>query len=103
MADSDPVADGIVVRLADEIIALVRATATRLGIGETDVVLGGGVMRNATDRLLERIRDGLSDLELTLMRTSAPPIVGAALLALDELGVNDEARARARAELEVAF
>jgi len=103
MAEHDPVADGIVVRLADEVVALVRATAARLGVTGMDVVLGGGVMRGATDRLLGLIEDGLRDLELTLVRTSAPPIVGAALLALDELDVTDDARTRARRELEAAF
>lgn len=103
MAEEDAVADGIVVRLADEVVALVHATATRLALTGMDVVLGGGVMRSATDRLLGLIRDGLSDLELTLLRTDAPPIVGAALLALDELGVSDDVRARARREIEEAF
>ena len=80
-----------------------RATASRLALSGMDVVLGGGVMRGATDRLLGLIEGGLSDLDLTLLRTSAPPIVGAALLALDELDANDDARARARRELEAAF
>jgi N-acetylglucosamine kinase-like BadF-type ATPase len=103
LSSDDPVADEIVVRLATEIVALVRATATRLALSGMDVVLGGGVMRGATDRLLDLIRDGLADLDLDLVRTSAPPIVGAALLALDELGASDDTRARARAELEAAF
>jgi N-acetylglucosamine kinase-like BadF-type ATPase len=102
-AADDPVADGIVVRLAGEIVALVRATASRLGLSGMDVVLGGGMMRGASDRLLGLIRDGLADLELTIVRASAPPIVGAALLALDELDVTDEVRARARREIEEAF
>jgi N-acetylglucosamine kinase-like BadF-type ATPase len=102
-AADDPVADGIVVRLAGEIVALVRATASRLGLSGMDVVLGGGMMRGASDRLLGLIRDGLGDLELTIVRASAPPIVGAALLALDELDVTDEVRARARREIEEAF
>jgi N-acetylglucosamine kinase-like BadF-type ATPase len=103
MAADDPVSDEIVTRLAAEILALVRATAARLALTGMDVVLGGGVMRGATDRLLDAIRNGLSDLDLTLVRTSAPPIVGAALLALDELDVSDEVRARARKEIEEAF
>jgi N-acetylglucosamine kinase-like BadF-type ATPase len=102
-AAADPVADGIVVRLAEEVVALVRATATRLGLSDMDVVLGGGVMRNATPRLLGLIEEGLSDLDLTIVRTSAPPIVGAALLALDQLDANADVRARAREELEAAF
>jgi N-acetylglucosamine kinase-like BadF-type ATPase len=103
LSTDDPVADGIVVRLAEEIVALVRAAATRLALTGMDVVLGGGVVRNATPRLLSLIEDGLNDLDLTIVRTSAPPIVGAALLALDELNANDDVRARARRELEAAF
>lgn len=103
LSTDDAVADSIVVRLAEEVVALVRATASRLALTGMDVVLGGGVMRGATERLLDLIRDGLADIDLTLVRTSAPPIVGAALLALDELDVTDDTRARARRELEAAF
>jgi len=103
LSTDDAVADSIVVRLAEEVVALVRATASRLALSGMDVVLGGGVMRGATERLLDLIRDGLADIDLTLVRTSAPPIVGAALLALDELDVTDDTRARARRELEAAF
>jgi N-acetylglucosamine kinase-like BadF-type ATPase len=102
-ATHDPVADGIVARLAGEVVAFVRATAARLELSGMDVVLGGGVMRGATERLLTLIGDGLDDLDLTLVRASAPPIVGAALLALDELDVTDEVRNRARREIEEAF
>jgi len=103
VAEHDPIADALLVRLADEVVALVRATATRLAVDRCDVVLGGGLMRGATPRLLRLIEDGLSDLELTLLRTSAPPIVGAVLLALDELDADDNARTRARKELEEVF
>jgi N-acetylglucosamine kinase-like BadF-type ATPase len=99
----DAVADAILVRQAEEVVALVRATAARLELTGMDVVLGGGLMRGASERLLDLIRDGLDGLELTLLRTSAPPIVGAALLGLDELGADESARLRARAQLEEVF
>jgi N-acetylglucosamine kinase-like BadF-type ATPase len=99
----DAVADAILVRQAEEVVALVRATAARLELTGMDVVLGGGLMRGASERLLDLIRDGLDDLDLTLLRTSAPPIVGAALLGLDELGAGESARLRARAQLEEVF
>jgi N-acetylglucosamine kinase-like BadF-type ATPase len=99
----DAVADGILVRQAEEVVALVRASAARLELTGMDVVLGGGLMRGASERLLDLIRDGLDDLELTLLRTSAPPIVGAALLGLDDLGADENARVRARAQLEEVF
>jgi N-acetylglucosamine kinase-like BadF-type ATPase len=106
-AASDPVAAGIVERLADEVVALVRATATRLGLtGETvEVVVGGGLMRAADRRLIERIEDGLRAVGpgLALHRTAAHPIVGAALLALDDIDAGPEAQARARAELSQAI
>jgi N-acetylglucosamine kinase-like BadF-type ATPase len=99
----DAVADAILVRQAEEVVALVRASAARLELTGMDVVLGGGLMRGASERLLDLIRDGLDDLDLTLLRTSTPPIVGAALLALDKLGADETARLRARAQLEEVF
>jgi hypothetical protein len=47
--------------------------------------------------VVERIRAGLPDFAVRV--TGSPPIVGAALLALDELGANGEAQARVRDEL----
>ena len=47
--------------------------------------------------MVERIRAGLPGVEVRV--TGAPPIVGAALLALDEVGADGEAQARVRAEL----
>ncbi len=67
-------------------------------------MLGGGLMRSADPRLLARIEDGLAELSpaATLRRTELPPIVGAALLALDELGAGPAAHSRARVELITA-
>jgi N-acetylglucosamine kinase-like BadF-type ATPase len=105
-AAGDDVAAGIMERLATEIVALARAAVTRLGLTEepVDVVVGGGLMRGADDALLARIASGLHEVgaALELHRTSAPPIVGAALLALDELSAPPEAQDRARAELAAA-
>jgi hypothetical protein len=47
--------------------------------------------------VVERIRTGLPGV--TVRVTGSPPIVGAALLALDELGANGDAQARVRVEL----
>ncbi len=102
-AGDDPVAAAIEERLADEIVALARAALLRLGPLEApaDVVVGGGLMRSAHPRLLDRIEQGLNALPVktVLQRTELPPIVGAALLALDAIGADDAARARARDEL----
>jgi N-acetylglucosamine kinase-like BadF-type ATPase len=106
-AADDPVADEIVVRLADEIVALVRAALTRLALDgdPVDVVLGGGLMRGADERLLGRIRGGLAGVgaDVMLQHSTVAPIVGAALLALDDVGAERSAHERARSELAAAF
>jgi N-acetylglucosamine kinase-like BadF-type ATPase len=97
-ADVDEPARLIVERLVAEIVAFVRAADQRLGLAEAEVVVGGGLMRTAGDDLLQQIAAGLRP-GLTVRRTSAPPIVGAALLAVDELGADGEVHARVRAQL----
>jgi N-acetylglucosamine kinase-like BadF-type ATPase len=105
-AAGDAVAASIRDRLVDEIVALARASVTRLGLEreQVEVVVGGGLMRGANSELLGRIEAGLRRIgpQLVLRRTSAPPIVGAALLGLDAVGAGPEAQARARKELSAA-
>jgi hypothetical protein len=100
-AGLDAVARSIVDRLIEEIVASARAAVRRLGFAETEVLVGGGLMRSADDSLLARIAAGLGP-GLTLRRTSAPPIVGAALLGLDDVGANPAAQQRLRKELGAA-
>jgi N-acetylglucosamine kinase-like BadF-type ATPase len=106
LGSEDPVALEIGDRLADEVVALARAAFIRLGLGEqaVEVLVGGGVMRSADPRLLGRIEGGLHEVSqaIVLRRTSQPPIVGAALLGLDDLGADADAQARLRAELGAA-
>ena len=75
----------------------------RLELGEepVEVLLGGGLFRRADSTLVDSIRIALGTLgaHITVQATSAPPIVGAALLGLDELGAGGEAQARVRREL----
>ena len=102
-AATDEVAARIVDRLATEIVALAGAALARLGL-ETeavDVVLGGGLIRAGDERLLNGVRDGLHaiDPRATVCPTAQPPVVGAALLGLDELGAGPEAQSRVRREL----
>jgi hypothetical protein len=61
------------------------------------VLLGGGLLQEENSRVVERIRNGLPGV--AVRTTGAPPIVGAALLALDQLGAGGDAQARVRAEL----
>ena len=102
----DPVAAGIVDRLAEEIVALVHVTLRRLELtdGPADVLLGGGLLRRPDGRLMSAIRAGLESLgdTIALRPTTSPPIVGAALLALDDLGAGRAAQDRARSELGAA-
>jgi len=61
-------------------------------------------MRRRDTRLLASIERGLAEVgpQLSMHVTSSPPIVGAALLGLDELEAPAEAQARLRAELTAA-
>jgi N-acetylglucosamine kinase-like BadF-type ATPase len=100
-ADEDAVAAAIVDRLADEVVALVRATVTRLDLAreEVDVVLGGGLLQARNERLLGRIGAGVREVgpRLAVHVASYPPVVGAALMALDRIGADPSAQARLRA------
>jgi N-acetylglucosamine kinase-like BadF-type ATPase len=105
-AAGDAVAASIRDRLVDEIVALARASVTRLELADehVEVVVGGGLMRGADSELLGRIESGLRRVgpQLVLRRTSAPPIVGAALPGFDAVGAGPEAQARLRRELSAA-
>ena len=102
-AARDAVAREIVERLTDEVVALVRVALERLELTDSpaEVILGGGLTRSADGRLTTAVQTGLKEIApAAIVRTaSAPPIVGAALLALDELGAGHEAQARLRQEL----
>jgi len=103
-AAADPVAAAIVDRLAAEVLALVRASIERLELGgaAVEVLLGGGMFRAGDGRLMGAIEAGVGP-GVQVHVAASEPIVGAALLGLDELGAGPEALARARSELgEVA-
>jgi N-acetylglucosamine kinase-like BadF-type ATPase len=100
-ADEDAVAGAIVDRLADEVVAKVGAMVTRLDLAgdELDLVLGGGLLQAGNTRLLGRIADGVREVgpRLTVRVASHPPVVGAALIALDRIAAGPDAQARLRA------
>jgi hypothetical protein len=99
-AGHDLVAAGIVERLTLEIVALVRASLTRLDLTQehVQVALGGGLARNMSlDAMREQLREIGPHIEVRL--TQAPPVLGAALSALDEVGAGADAQARVRKEL----
>ena len=105
-AASDAVAAAIVDRLAAEVLAFVRAALHRLELdgAAVEVLLGGGVFRTGDGRLLGAIEAGLRALgeAATLRVATSQPIVGAALLGLDELEAAPRAKDRARRELSEA-
>jgi N-acetylglucosamine kinase-like BadF-type ATPase len=102
-AANDAVAAEIVDRQADEVVAMARAALTRLDLlhEPVDVVLGGGLLQSGNGRLLDRITAGLHAAApaLSVKPAESPPVVGSALLGLDELGAPPEAKERVRTEL----
>jgi N-acetylglucosamine kinase-like BadF-type ATPase len=99
-AAEDEVAAAIVRRLAGEVVALVRVALARIGpVPEPpDVVLGGGVLQARNELLLGAIAAGLERVDgpHALTVVDAPPVVGAALRALDALGAEPTAHLRLR-------
>ncbi|MGV8973674.1 MAG: N-acetylglucosamine kinase [Rhodoglobus sp.] len=85
----DPVAATVVDRQGDEIVALAVAALSRLELLGTSVpiVLGGGVLAAQDTRLMTRIATGLAVRAPAahLIQVSAPPVLGASLLVLDQL------------------
>ena len=69
-----------------------------------EVLLGGSLLQSGNSRLTKRIEAGLHEVgpALTVRVAVSPPIVGAALLGLDELGADREAQERLRRELGAA-
>jgi N-acetylglucosamine kinase-like BadF-type ATPase len=106
-AANDETAASIVTRLAEEVVTMIRVALERLELQDApaEVVLGGGLMQSGNRRLISAVASGLHELApaATVKVTSSPPIVGAALLGLDELGADPEAQRRARGEFDKAF
>ena len=95
----DLVAASIVDVLAGEVATLARAARRRLAGHGWNLVLGGGLFGDPRALLLGAVRaaDPVLEREFTVVVPGAPPIAGAALLALDRLGtaVDDDRVQRA--------
>lgn len=106
VCDEDPVAAAIVRRLAEEVMAFAGACLRRLELtgADPDVVLGGRLLRALSPSMVETIARGVQEVASNASVLVAPsePIVGAALLGLDDLAADPSASARARAELDAA-
>jgi N-acetylglucosamine kinase-like BadF-type ATPase len=96
----DEVALDLVRRQAGEVCVMAVAAIRRLGLGDqpVPVVLGGGVLTAREPLLTEEIIKRLADeAPLATPRiVDIPPVAGAALLGLDEIGAAPGARARLR-------
>jgi N-acetylglucosamine kinase-like BadF-type ATPase len=100
----DRVARAIVDRLAAELVAMGRALIRRLHLSrlDPDVVLGGGVFRTDDQAFFDAIDEGIKQVapRARLVKLTAPPVVGAALIGLDRLAghaVDAETARRVRA------
>jgi N-acetylglucosamine kinase-like BadF-type ATPase len=95
-AAGDDVARRVVVRQAEEIVALATVAARRLGLLGSPfvVVLGGGVVRARHRLLMDPVAEGIRSAapEVTIAVVDAPPVLGAGLSALDALGSDRRAR-----------
>src|SRR5512133_970975 len=106
-AERDPEAAAIVDRLAKEVVTMIRVILERLELTEepVPVALGGGLMQSGDERLIGAVKAGLARVApaASVHVTSSPPIVGAALLGLDELDAGTGAQERLRRELGQVF
>jgi hypothetical protein len=86
--------------VADELATMAVAIARRLGVARraVEVVLVGGVFRTNDAVFHARVADGIRAAVpgARIARLDAPPVLGAALLALDEVGPNRAADAERR-------
>ncbi|MET9417013.1 BadF/BadG/BcrA/BcrD ATPase family protein [Streptomyces klenkii] len=100
-AAGDPVARGIVARQAEEIVTMAAVALGRLGLlgAQVPVVLGGGVLAARHPLLHEQVAAGLARRapKAVPVVVTAPPVLGAALLALDGAGAPAAAYGRLRA------
>jgi len=100
----DAVAEAVVDVEASEAAVMASVLLERLELqnAAVPVVLGGGVIASGDERLIGGIKRGLAERapHAIIQPTSAPPIVGAGLLALETIGLRDEgALERAGAEI----
>jgi N-acetylglucosamine kinase-like BadF-type ATPase len=100
-ADGDAVARALVERLADEIVLMAARALADLGVEEADVVLGGGMLRDGRGFLYDEVVARLRERAPRARPVAAadPPVVGAALVALEAAG----APAAATLALRAAF
>lgn len=96
----DEAARGVVLRLAEEVAVLGSVALRRLDLLGTpaEVVLGGGVLAARRPLLMDAIADRYAGLapRARLLVPEDPPLLGAALLALDHVAAPPSAHAALR-------
>lgn len=104
-AAGDDVARRILDILADEVVTMIVAAIRRLRLSRTDVdvVLGGGIFAAEDGVFLDRVSSGIRAVavDANIVRLAAPPLAGAVLAGLDELGASG-ARAPDRVRVSLA-
>jgi N-acetylglucosamine kinase-like BadF-type ATPase len=99
----DEPARAVVNRLAEEVFLFVRVALDQLDLHDqsTDVVLGGSVLAARDPLLMEGVSVRLAAYapHANVLVTDDPPVIGAALLGLDELGISADVEIAARAAL----
>ena len=102
-AAGDAVALGIVDRLAEELATMAAALLRRTGQTRLDseVILAGGVARAGRAELLPGVTRRIKAVApaATVRVLDAPPVLGAALLGLEDLGLADATLASAERRL----
>ncbi|WP_407706446.1 N-acetylglucosamine kinase [Streptomyces scopuliridis] len=97
-AAGDAVARSVVDRLAEEVVVLAAVALGKLGLldEEVPVLLGGSVLAARHPQLDARIAELLAARapKAVIGVVTAPPVLGAALLGLDQVGASAEAHAR---------
>ncbi|WP_237762564.1 N-acetylglucosamine kinase [Arthrobacter sp. ERGS1:01] len=100
----DVVAQAEVDRQAEEIVTLVRTVIRRLDLSDktVPVVLGGSVLAANRPTLMRAIAEGLREHapNTQIELVTAPPILGAGMLALEAVSAQRSAVMRARGELD---
>ncbi|GCB49332.1 N-acetylglucosamine kinase [Streptomyces sp. NL15-2K] len=103
-ASGDRVARALVDRLADEVTTMATVALTRLDLldEETPVLLGGGVLAARHPQLDDGVRDLLAERAPKAVPrvVTASPVLGAALLGLDRMGVSLAVQEQVRAYYE---
>jgi N-acetylglucosamine kinase-like BadF-type ATPase len=103
--DGDAVARRLIERVAEEVALMAARALADLGLERADVVLGGGMLRHGRGFLFEEVVARLQQLAPGARPVAAadPPVIGAALVALEAAGAPAEAAATLRASFRAGL